>query len=249
MNDTMRAVAARKSVRAFEKKDIPADIKRALLEAAFQAPTAGNQMLYTILDIADQPLKEALAKSCDDQPFIADAPLVLVFLADCRRWLDSYRAAGLPARSPGPGDALLAITDAVIAAQNMVAAAESFGLGSCYIGDILENCEHVRQLLSLPDEAIPAAMLVIGYPTAQQAARQKPARIDGRYIVFENRYTLLTPTQHKEMYLDREARNGHPDADFVERLTAFWKRKYESDFSREMNRSACQYLKAFEWSE
>ena len=249
MNEIVRAITARRSVRAFEKKGIPPEIRQALLEAAFQAPTAGNQMLYTILDITDHSLKAALAESCDNQPFIADAPLVLVFLADCRRWLDTYRSASLPARNPGPGDVLLAMADAVIAAQNMVVAAESFGLGSCYIGDILENCERVRGLLTLPDEVVPAAMLVIGYPTAQQAVRQKPARIDGRYIVFQNRYVTLTPAQHQEMYLDREARDGRPDVDFSQRVTAFWKRKYESDFSLEMNRSASEYLKAFEWGE
>jgi len=249
MNDTLQAIAARKSVRAFEKKAIPADIKQALLEAAFQAPTAGNMMLYTILDITDPALKEALAKSCDDQPFIAEAPLVLVFLADCRRWLDSFRAAGLEPRGPGPGNALLAAADAVIAAQNVVVAAESFGLGSCYIGDILENCEDVRGMLRLPEEVIPAAMLVIGYPIKQQKERKKPARIDGRYIVFENQYELLTPEQHEQMFLDHAARDGRLNANFAGQVAALHRWKYNSAFAREMNRSAAEYLKSFAWSD
>ena len=75
MNETIRVLMERKSVRQFEKKDIPADIKETILAAAMRAPTAGNSMLYSILDITDQKLKDLLAESCDHQPFIATAPL------------------------------------------------------------------------------------------------------------------------------------------------------------------------------
>ena len=99
------------------------EVKELLLECAFQAPTAGCQQLYTILDIVDQGEKEELAGLCDHQPFIAQAPVVLIFCADCQRWLDVYGEAGTEARKPGPGDLLLAMADAVIAAQNVVVAA------------------------------------------------------------------------------------------------------------------------------
>ncbi len=78
MNGTIRQLHSRKSTRAFEDRAISEDDKRQILEAAFQAPTAGCQQLYTILDITDPALREALAESCDHQPFIATAKLVLV---------------------------------------------------------------------------------------------------------------------------------------------------------------------------
>lgn len=246
MNETLRQIEARKSVRVFTQEQVAPAVKQALLEAAFQAPTAGNQMLYTIMDITDQALKENLSTLCDNQPFIAAAPLVLVFLADCRRWLDTYRAAGLAPRAPGTGDILLAMADAVIAAQNVVVAAESVGLGSCYIGDILEHCEQVQSALNLPAEVIPAAMLVIGHPTAQQKARRKPARFDREYIVFENAYQTMPAQTHREMFLRREAKEGRENADFEGLVSAFCRRKYESGFSREMSRSASAYLAAFD---
>ena len=93
-NEILKALSARKSVRVFTDRPVTAEERAAILEAAFQAPTAGNQQLYTILDITDQALKERLADLCDHQPFIAKAPLCLVFLADCRRWPRAYRAAG-----------------------------------------------------------------------------------------------------------------------------------------------------------
>lgn len=246
MNDTMKAIKNRKSVRVFEQRDIQKDIQAELFEAAFQAPTAGNQMMYTILNITDPDKKQALSVLCDNQPFIATAPLVLVFLADCRRWLDAYKAAGLDPRAPGQGDVLLAMQDALIAAQNMVVAAESFGIGSCYIGDILEHCEDARELLALPPEVMPATMLVLGYPTDAQKARNKPIRFSGEHIVQENSYHTLSADDHRAMYMDREARGGRNHKSFEESMEAFWKRKYESDFSLEMSRSASAYLRCFE---
>ena len=129
-NPILQSLFDRKSVRVYEEKPIPAEMKQAILEAAAQAPSAGCQQLYTILDITDPALKEALAESCDHQPFIAKAPLVLVFCADCKKWYDAYLEAGCTPRAPGVGDLMLAVTDAAIAAQNAVVAAESFGIGS-----------------------------------------------------------------------------------------------------------------------
>ena len=179
-NTILSALTARKSVRVFTDEAVTAEERAAILNAAFQAPTAGNQQLYTILDITDPALKATLADLCDHQPFIAKAPLVLVFLADCRRWLNAYHAAGMPdARKPGYGDLMLAMADTCIAAQNAVTAAESLGIGSCYIGDVIENAEPMREALCLPEYVVPACMLVFGRPTEQQQRRPKPARFDG----------------------------------------------------------------------
>ena len=134
MNQIIQSLFDRRSVRAYTQEPVAPEVKELLLECAFQAPTAGCQQLYTILDIVDQGEKEELAQLCDHQPFIAQAPVVLIFCADCQRWLDVYGEAGTEARKPGPGDLLLAMADAVIAAQNVVVAAESLGLGSAISG-------------------------------------------------------------------------------------------------------------------
>jgi nitroreductase len=242
MNPIIESINSRKSVRQYEDRIIPNDIKSAILEAAFQAPTAGNQMLYTIIDVTDQALKDRLAQTCDDQPFIAKAPLVLIFLADTRRWLDAYEEAGLEARQPGLGDLFLAMQDAIIAAQNAVVAAESFGLGSCYIGDILENVEIHRDLLGLDPYTVPISMLVIGYPTESQVTRKKPKRFDREFIVFENQYRRLSAEELRDMH---QKQTSKPDYDFDADIKAFGTRKYMSDFALEMTRSAEVYVKAF----
>ena len=145
MNETIRQLFERKSVRSFTDEPIPEKIVQEILLAACMAPTAGNQQLYTILRITDPLLLEKLAESCDHQPFIAEGKLVLVFCADCLKWYNAFLNAGCEPRHPGAGDLLLAVDDAVIAAQNAVVAAESYGIGSCYIGDIMENIETQRR--------------------------------------------------------------------------------------------------------
>ena len=138
MNEIIRQLFERKSIRVFEDKKIEPEKKRLILEAAAMAPTAGNQQLYTILDITDPRIKKQLVDTCDHQPFIASADLVLIFCADCKKWYDAFLEAGCQPRDPEVGDLLLAVDDALIAAQNAVTAAQSLGIGSCYIGDIME---------------------------------------------------------------------------------------------------------------
>lgn len=245
MNDVIKQIKNRKSVRVYENKPISAEIKNEILNSAFEAPTAGCMMLYSILDITDETLKEKLAVTCDNQPFIAKAPLVLIFLADYQRWYDTFSFEDCNPRKPGEGDILLACADAIIAAQNTVVAAESLGIGSCYIGDIIENCEIVRDLLELPDYVLPAAMVVYGYPTESQKNRKKPVRFEKQYIVFENKYNRLTKEEQEEMHNKRNEKKGLTDRNISEDIKALCNRKYMSNFSLEMNRSAAEYLKKF----
>jgi len=90
MNQIIDTLLRRKSTRAFEKRAIEPDVQAAFLEATTRAPTAGNMMLYSIIDVTDQGLKDKLVRTCDNQPFIARAPMVWLFLADYQRWQDYF---------------------------------------------------------------------------------------------------------------------------------------------------------------
>lgn len=241
MNEVIRQLCKRKSIRVYTDQPIPQKEKDSILRAATEAPTAGNQQLYTILDITDQTIKDKLVETCDHQPMISQAPMVLIFCADCKKWYDAYLAAGCQPRTPGVGDFLLAVSDAMIAAQNAVTAAESLGIGSCYIGDIMENCEAQRQLLKLPEYVVPVGMVIFGYPTQQQLHRPKPERADIKYIVHENGYKPLSQEDLEEMWTPRAGEKG-----YLSWMQAFCNRKYNSDFSREMSRSVGKYLEQFQ---
>ena len=239
-NPVINELFARKSVRAFAERPIPAEDRELILRAAMEAPTAGNQQLYTIIDVTDQERKERLAESCDHQPFIAEAPLVLVFCADCLKWLRAYEEAGCDPRRPGAGDLMLAVTDTAIAAQNAVTAAWSLGIGSCYIGDIMEQRELQREILGLPEYVFPAVMAVFGYPTEQQLERPKPERFALEDIVCENTYREKDGAALRRMFTARGGALGY-DA----WMRKFHDRKYDSDFSREMTRSVEAYLREY----
>jgi hypothetical protein len=130
----------------------------------------------------------------------------------------------------------------MIAAQNAVVAAHHYGLGSCYIGDIVEQKETVTELLNLDKFVFPISLLVFGYPTAQQLARKKPTRFDPRFIVQQDRYHRLTEPETREMFA------LHGD-NFDRFLPEFHKRKYMSTFCQEMSRSVTEYLKPYQHGE
>lgn len=239
-NEVVKNLFERKSVRIFEDRPISPEDRLTILQAACQAPTAGNQQLYTILEITEPALKKRLSVTCDNQPFIADAPLVLLFCADCQKWYDAYRYAGCTPRHPSAGDLMLAVEDSSLAAQNAVTAAWSLGIGSCYIGDIMEHCELHRELFQLPPYVFPAVMLVLGYPTARQRERTKPARCPLYSIVMENTYRKMDRDALYQMFSHKSGQQSYEDW-----MTAFCNRKYNSDFSREMGRSVREYLKEF----
>jgi nitroreductase len=238
MNEILKSLYERKSVRVFKDTDISPSDKEMVLLAAMAAPTAGNQQMYTILDITDQSLKDKLAITCDNQPFIAKASMILVFCADFQKWYDAFLEGGCSPRLPGVGDLMLAVQDSVIAAQNAVIAAQSLGIGSCYIGDIMERFEEHRGLLGLPRYVFPATMLVFGYPTEQQQNRPKPERCDLKYIVHENHYNHMSGAELRAMLEKKQGEQSYEDW-----VAAFCKRKYNSDFSREMTRSVSECLK------
>ena len=244
MNDVLKNLHERKSVRVFQDRNISDADKETILLAATAAPTAGNQQLYTILDITDQGIKDKLAVSCDNQPFIAKAPMVLIFCADFQKWYDAFLDGGCNPRLPGVGDLMLAAEDSVIAAQNAVVAAQSLGIGSCYIGDIMECCETHRRLLELPEYVFPAVMLVFGYPTEQQRNRTKPERCDLKYIVHTNHYHRMASDELRSMLQKKLGTQS-----FEDWSAAFYNRKYNTDFSREMNQSVGEYLRSFHYKE
>jgi FMN reductase (NADPH)/FMN reductase [NAD(P)H] len=185
LNSTLELLEKRRSIRLYDPTPLTQAEKDAILHAAMRAPTAGAMMLYTIIEVNDPLKKAALAESCDHQAFIAAAPYLLLFLADYQRWSDLYEAAGcaaraaelgLPPRNPAEGDLMLAFMDALIAAQTAVIAAESLGIGSCYIGDIIENWETHQALFDLPRYTFPAVLICFG-----RASRTPPGGPSPRF--------------------------------------------------------------------
>ena len=207
MNETLGLLNARMSLRRYSPQPIRAEHLQLIMDCTMQAPTAGNMMLYSVLQVQAQDKKERLAETCN-HAFIAQAPLVLLFLADMQRLYDFYRAFGVPAhcrengiefQTPQASDLMMSCCDALIAAHTSVIAAESLGIGSCYIGDILGNCEEHQEIFQLPRWTFPIALVCYGY-YPQDMERKLNSRFDRRFIWFQNTYKHLSRQESEEMY-------------------------------------------------
>lgn len=256
MNETLKVIDDRRSLRGYDSKEISDEHKKWILHSAFRAPTAGNMMHYSIIEVADQKMKDKLVTTCDNQPWIAKAPLVLLFLADLQRWYDLFvysdvpgfcKERGIDYVTPKESDLLLASCDALVAAQNAVIAAESLGIGSCYIGDIMENIEIHREMFNLPNWVFPIALLLFGYPLRDdRETREKTPRFSEHFMYFKNKYNHVDIREFESEFLERfkDRKDLFKDASNIGRL--LYLRKTGSDFSAEMRRSVKVALK--DWS-
>lgn len=251
-NPTVDLIEQRSSTRQFKQGAPVTDEQReAVLHAATRAPSAGAMMMYSIIDIREQKTLDRLAVLADNQPFIAKAPWALVFVVDYAKWIDLFEHVGCftpefsaatgrsPRRHPGLGDFAIAAQDAVIAAQNAVIAAEAVGLGSCYIGDVVERAEDIAELLDLPEHTLPLSMLVIGTPERERPA-QRHAVVN---LVMPERYRRADAKTLDAQVAEMDAIYRPHAQEPGERVRDIYTRKHTSAFMAEMNRSMGRWFK------
>lgn len=243
MNEVINLLNNRMSLRKYSDEKITEEELQVILNGTMRAPTAGNMMLYSVLVIKDEETKKTLARTCDNQPFIKKSDVILVFLADLQRWYDFYKASGVEEfciekgmewRTPDEGDLFLAMQDTIIAAQTGAIIAESIGIGSCYIGDIIENYEEHEKLFKLPKWAMPVCMLCLG--RYENEKRIIAPRFKQEYIIFDEKYKNLSEEELFDMFKDKKfvERNKYGAKNFGQFNYA---RKTGAEFSKEMTRS------------
>lgn len=231
MNETLKIISNRVSLRHYDKKKISAEHMNKIIESAIEAPTAGNMVMYSIIHIQDKKTMQKLAISCDSQPFIGTASDILIFVADFNKWNNYYKNEGMyldKGRKPKNAEMLLSFEDTMVASENAVIAGESLGIGSCYIGDILENYKYHKELLNLPEYTIPLGMLTFGY-YPKDYKRIKKKRFDKKFIVFDEKYKKLDKEELKTM--------------FKSKGKEFYNRKTNSDFMKNFENAVEQWFK------
>ena len=237
MNPTIDLIKNHTSIRKFNEQPVTEEEAQAVVDCAMRGASAGNMMQYTIIRIRDKETLAKLAESCDHQPFIAKAGLALLFVADNHKWQRFFESRkvtdhGQPYSGPEIPDLMLGIQDAMIAAQNSVLAAESLGLGTCYIGDIMENAEYHQELFGLPSHTMPVTLVVMGHYDSKPQLR---SRFDPQYVVSEESYPAVDDVFINGMFFKEEQKQEN----FAQK---FYSRKIESDFFKEMIRSIKVYL-------
>ena len=241
MNEIIKLLKSHTSIRKFNETKITDEQIQHILESAMQGATAGNMMAYSIIKIRSKETLSKLAKSCDNQPFITSADLALLFVADNYKWHKFYELRNISETFPdyqGPciSDFILGVEDGMIAAQNAVVAAESLGIGICYIGDIMENYEYHKELFNLPKYTMPIALVVMGNYDTKPQTRE---RFHKSCVVYDEIYPTITDEFIDDMFLKEESK----DKDFAMK---FYKRKMDAPFFKEMIRSIKLNIK--EWN-
>ena len=192
-NETIQTQLAHRTIREFKDQAIPNDVFELLMEVARQTASSTGMQACSIIRVTDQEMKDKIAEVCN-QEYVARAPELLIFIVDQYRNYQIAKEKNYVAENASDMDRFFAaFTDACIMAQNVVPAAESMGLGTVYLGSILNDSEKICELLKLPELTFPVIGLGIGYPN--QNPQLKP-RMEMRLRVFENTYRSF------ESYLD-----------------------------------------------
>ncbi len=152
----------RYSVRAYKPDPIDDATLTKILEAINSAPSAGNLQAYEVIVVRDPERKRQLARAAWDQMFIAQAPVVLVFVANPERNTWRYGRRGTE---------LYCLQDATIACAYAQLAAVALGLGSCWVGAF--NDDAVRKVVGIPANMRPVAVLPIGVPADMPEPRER----------------------------------------------------------------------------
>jgi FMN reductase (NADPH) len=201
MNAVIECLMSHRSVRRYSDRPIAPEILKAILTAGTRAATAGNLQLYTMLILDDPGALKALDQALE-VPFIerSNCPLAILALADqhrVRRWLQLH--GDREVHNHRPYNFFMAIWDALIALQNVVVAAESLGLGTCYLGSGVEL--DVQALCGAPSYTFPAGLVCLGYP---EMLPQPSMRLPLEAVVHRNRYRLPTDDDLRTWYRERD---------------------------------------------
>jgi len=174
-NETVDTILSHRSVRQYLPTPVPYEAVELAVAAAQSAPSSSNLQAWSVVAVEDAGRRSRLNAVAGNQRQIAQAPLLLIWLADLAR----PRAIATERGSTAEGldyieSFLLGVIDAALAAQNAVVALESLGLGTCYIGAIRNDPETVARELGLPDGVFPVFGLTVGFPDPAVPAGIKP---------------------------------------------------------------------------
>ena len=200
-----------RTIRKYTNQNVPSDLMNELLEAACRSSNTGNMQAYSIVVTSDNEIKSKLAPSHFNQPMITQAPVVLTFCADFNRfskWCEQRNA------DPGYNNFqsfMAAAIDALIVAQTFCIAAESVGLGICYLGTTTYNAQEIIEALKLPKLVVPITTITVGYP---ETIPEQTDRLPLEAVVHFDTYKQFSNTDIDTLYSEKE------NSDFYKQFVA-----------------------------
>ncbi|MGM8213773.1 oxygen-insensitive NADPH nitroreductase [Virgibacillus sp. W0430] len=213
MNETIKTIMNHRSVRKFTDEKLTTEQIHTIVRAAQQASTSSYVMAYTIIGVTDEDKKEKLF-AISGQPYVKNNGHLFIFCADLQRnYQLTDKSTTVINGLQSTEQFIVATVDASLAAQNASIAAESLGLGICYLGSLRNDINQTNDILELPDYVIPLFGLAVGYPAKQT---EKKPRLPIDVIYHENKYNT------------NEAKQKELIHSFDEHITDYYKGRSEN---------------------
>ncbi|MFT8321519.1 MAG: oxygen-insensitive NADPH nitroreductase [Bacillus sp. (in: firmicutes)] len=212
MNEVIKTMLEHRSVRKFTSKELTKDQIKQIVAAAQSASTSSFIQAYSIIGVTDKEKKKHLAELAGNQSYVENNGHLFIFCADLYRHQVAAEMEGknVSASLQTTEKFMVSVIDAALAAQNASIAAESMGMGICYIGGLRNNLSEVCNELKTPEYIIPLFGLVVGYPDQQT---EKKPRVPFNHIYHENEYEQDASVYKKEL------------ADYNEVISAYYKER------------------------
>ncbi|MFD0898462.1 NADPH-dependent oxidoreductase [Loigolactobacillus binensis] len=189
-NETIQQQLDHRTIRAFTEQPIAPALISQLVAVAQHTATSHFQQAFSVISVTDPAEKKQIA-AISGQNYVADNGHLFIFIADQHRNQQIGVEMGQPKNHLGSADRFLAAwSDASLAVQNTVVAAESLGLGTVILGSILNDCQQMIDILALPQLTFPVLGLALGWPNQQP---QLKPRLPEQFVHFENSYQLPLP--------------------------------------------------------
>lgn len=204
-------IQGHRSIRKFTKQDIDEEVLENILKSGVRASTSGNMQFYSVIITRNSERKKRLYEIHEKQEMILEAPVLLTFCADLRRFADWVRYSGGETDFSSIINFVRGVVDVSLVAQNCAVAAESLGLGICYMGTTLSAGDEVASFLELPSLVFPVTTLVMGHPLSKEKEKPLVPRLPQESIIHHEKYYSPSPEELLDSYRRR-------DGDFWQRM-------------------------------
>ena len=184
-NPELAGLAGHRSHRAFTPEPVPPALLRTLLAGAFSAPAKSDLQQSCVVNVSDRSVQARIAALIPSMPWIADAPVLLVFCGDNRRIRRICELRGTRFANDHLDSFMNAAVDAGLVMAGFIRAAQAAGLGCCPLSAVRNHAADVSEMLGLPDHVFPVAGMVAGYPAKD---RKVTPRLPLDAFVHDGRY-------------------------------------------------------------
>jgi len=250
--DVIEAIHRHRSIRKYKPDPVPENILSEILAAGIRASSSGNMQVFSIIVTRDRATREQLYAPHMKQHMVLEAPILMTFCADFNRMRKWLKLNNAPDNFDNFMSFMIAAIDATLVSQNVALAAEAKGLGICYLGSTLANCDRIGKILALPHGVIPVVGYSLGYPAEDPAIRDR-LPLDG--LVHNEVYQDYTDERIREIYHERDIKGWKRymniswlrqmvEKSGAENLAQIYTMvKYTRDTHQEFSKTVLDYLK------